>query len=126
MSFFKKLFRKKKQEFIPPMPSWDTIVEVMYDKQLDMFTDEVVKVVYSKDQTMRYVVLKKKDALFTYQLQTIYQIDEDEWKYIFSDDKVLPATWGSFIGIEGKSFFENEEVLLKEMKAEAEYKQYFG
>lgn len=125
MSFFKKLFGKKTQKFIPPMPSWDTIVEVMYDKQLDVFPDEVVKVVYSKDQTMRYVVLKKKDALFTYQLQAVYQIDEDEWKYIFSDDKVLPATWESIIGIDRWSFFESEEALLKEMKAEAEYKQYF-
>ena len=71
------------------------------------------------------IILLKEGALFTYQLQAIYQIDEDEWKYIFSDDKVLPATWESIIGIDRWSFFESEEALLKEMKAEAEYKQYF-
>ena len=43
---------------IPPMPSWGTVVEMMYDKHLDAFSDEVVKVIYSKDLSMRYVVLK--------------------------------------------------------------------
>ena len=31
---------------------------MMYDKHLDTFSDEVVKVFYSKDRLMRYVVLK--------------------------------------------------------------------
>ena len=33
--------------------------------------------------------------------------------------------WEPFRGIVGKSDFENEEELLKEMKEESEYKQYF-
>ena len=97
----------KRQVEIPPMHSWETVVEMMYDKYLDAFSDEVVKVIYSKDRWMRYVVLKDEKEFFTYQLEAIYQYDEDEWKYICSHDNVLPAMWEPFRGIVGKSVFEN-------------------
>ena len=125
MIFFTKLFKKKLKEEIPPMPSWETVVEMMYDKHLDAFSDEIAKVIYSKDRSMRYVVLKDEKGFFTYQLEAIYQYDEDEWKYICSYDNSLPAMWEPFRGIVGKSFFENMDELLKELKAEPEYKRYF-
>lgn len=125
MNFFKRLFQKEKPKEFPAMPPWVEIVEMMYDKSLDAFVDEVVRVVYSADNTMRYVVLKDEKGLFTYQLEAIYQFDADEWKYICSNNVALPAMWEPFSGIVGKSFFENEEELLKEMKEEPEYKQYF-
>ena len=125
MSFFKRLFQKEKPKEIPAMPPWSEIVEMMKDKHLDAFADEVVRVVYSADKTMRYVVLKDEKGLFTYQLEAIYQFDEDEWKYICSHNDALPAMWEPFRGFAGKSFFENEEELLKEMEEEPEYKQYF-
>lgn len=125
MNFFTKLFKKKLKEETPPMPSWETVVEMMYDKHLDAFSDEIVKVIYSKDRSMRYVVLKDEKGLFTYQLEAIYQYDEDEWKYICSHDNALPAMWEPFRGIVGKSFFENLDELLKELNAEPEYKSYF-
>ena len=31
---------------IPPMPSWETIVEMMKDKGLDAFSDEVIEVLF--------------------------------------------------------------------------------
>lgn len=125
MNFFKRLFQKEKPKEIPAMPPWVEIVKMMYDKSLDAFVDEVVRVVHSADNTMRYVVLKDEKGLFTYQLEAIYQFDADEWKYICSNNVALPAMWEPFRGIVGKSFFENEEELLKEMKEEPEYKQYF-
>ena len=125
MNFFTKLFKKKLKEETPPMPSWETVVEMMYDKHLDAFSDEIVEVIYSKDRSMRYVVLKDEKGLFTYQLEAIYQYDEDEWKYICSHDNALPAMWEPFRGIVGKSFFENMDELLKELNAEPEYKSYF-
>ena len=88
-------------------------------------TENNVKVIYSKDRWMRYVVLKDEKEFFTYQLEAIYQYDEDEWKYICSHDNVLPAMWEPFRGIVGKSVFENIDELLNELKAEPEYKQYF-
>lgn len=125
MNFFDRLFKGKSKAPIPPMPSWETVVEMMYDKHLDAFSDEVVKVIYSKDRSMRYVVLKDEKGFFTYQLEAIYQYDEDEWKYICSHDNALPAMWDPFIGIVGNSIFENMDELLKELKAEPEYKRYF-
>lgn len=121
----KKWLRKKPQRKTPSIPEWKEIVEIMYDKHLDAFADEVVKVVYSKEKTMRYVVLKDEKGFFTYQLEAIYQYDKDEWEYIFSSNNALPAMWELFRGITGKSVFSNEKELLKEMKAEPEYKQYF-
>lgn len=125
MKFFKRLLQKRKPKEIPAMPPWSEIVEMMYDKYLDAFVDEVVRVVYSADNTMRYVVLKNERGLFSYQLEAIYQFDEDEWKWICSYRDALPAMWEPFRGITGKSYFENEDELLKEMKEEPEYKQYF-
>ena len=125
MNFLTKLFKKKPVVEIPPRPSWETVVEMMYDKHLDEFSDEVVKVIYSKDSSMRFVVLKNKKGFFTYQLESIYQYDEDEWKYIGSQDNALPAMWEPFRGIVGKSVFESIDELLKELKAEPEYKSYF-
>ena len=125
MSIFSRIFCKKAKQNIPPMPSWDTIVEMMRDKHLDAFADEVVDVIYSEDRSMRYVILKGDNQLLTYQLEAIYQFDEDEWKNICSHDHALPAMWEPFRGIVGKSFFESMEELIREMKLEPEYKQFF-
>ena len=81
--------------------------------------------IYSQDCSMRYVILKDEKDFFTYQLEAIYQYDEDEWKYICAQDNALPAMWEPFRGIVGKSVFENIDELLKEIKTEPEYKQYF-
>ncbi len=98
---------------------------MMYNKHPDAFSDDVVKAIYSKDRSMRYVVLKDEKGFFTYQLEAIYQYDENEWKYICSHGNALPAMWEPFRGFVGKSVFENIDELLKELKAEPEYKSYF-
>ena len=123
MNFLKALFRKEKRQTLPPMPPWSEIVEIMYDKSLGSFVDEVVSVVYSADKTMRYVVLRDKKGHFTYQLETIYQFDEDDWKYIGSQKNALPAMWQS---VRSSGRFAYETDLLKEMRTEPEYKQYFA
>lgn len=125
MKIFDELFKSKKESDFSPMPSWETVVAIMYDKYLDAFADEVVDVVYSKDKSMRYVILKDENDFFTFQLEAIYQFDEEEWKYIRSNDTALPAIWEPFRGVIGKSIFENIEELFKEMEEEPEYKRYF-
>ena len=125
MNFFANLFKKKPNTAIPPMPSWETVIELMYNKHLDSFSDEVVEVIYSKDRSMRYVILEENNGLFTYQLEAIYQFNGDDWRYICSNDNALPAMWEPFRGIVGKSFFESVEELRKEMQNEPEFKQYF-
>lgn len=98
---------------------------MMYDKGLDAFSSQVVDVRYSKDRSMRYVILKDDQGLFTYQLEAIYQLDEDEWKYMCSSDPARAALWEPYKGILGHSLFETMEELMKELKTEPEYQQYF-
>ena len=128
MKCLKRLFNKNREldvKPIPPMPSWDKIVELLYDKNLDSFCDEVISVLYSKDNAMRYVVLKDEKGIFTYHLEAIYQFDEDEWKYICSYDDALPAMWELYLGSCGCSRFANEEDLMNDLESQPEYKQYF-
>ena len=127
MKWFKNLFCKnqKAPSEIPPMPSWNKIVEMMYDKCLDAFADEVIQVIYSQDRTMRYVVLKSEKGLFTFQLEEIQQFDDDEWKYIFSEKDAMPAMWEPPCGYLNNSIFETKQDAIKELMSEPAYKQYF-
>ena len=70
MKLFDWIFRKNAIEDIPPLPSWETLIEMMHDKNLDAFADEVIEVVYSIDKSMRYVILKNDKGFFTYTMRT--------------------------------------------------------
>ncbi|MDO4153937.1 MAG: hypothetical protein Q4E21_03685 [Clostridia bacterium] len=126
MKWRKNLFSQKEQQEVPPIPPFDEIVELMFDKGLNTFANQVVKVIYSKNKTMRYVILKNENGLFTYRLEKIYPFDADEWKYISGENNALPAMWEPFQGICGKSVFANEKDLLREMQTEPEYRRYFS
>ena len=125
MNRFRKLFHKSSSPNIPPMPPWEKIVEIMYNRDLDGYADEVVQVLYSKDRAKRYVILKDEKGFFTYRLEAIDQYDPEEWQYLASNPDALPAMWEPFCGIAAKSIFESKEELLSEMKAEPEYQRYF-
>ena len=118
----KRLFRKfrKEKRIVPPMPEWNEIVEMLYDKNLDFLDSTVEKVIYSKDKSKRYVVLKSDKGFFTYRLEKIYQLDEDEWSYRCSFD-LTPAFWQD-VDNGSKSIFSTLEDALRELKQEAEYK----
>ena len=118
----KGLFRKfrKEKRIVPPMPEWNEIVEMLYDKNPDFLDSTVEKVIYSKDKSKRYVVLKSDKGFFTYRLEKIYQFDEEEWSYRCSFD-LTPAFWQD-VDNENKSIFSTLEDALKELKQEVEYK----
>ena len=118
----KRFFRKfiKEKRVVPKMPEWNEIVKMLYDKNLDCFDDEVVRVIYSKDKAMRYIVLKSDKDFFSYRLEKIYQLDEEEWSYRCSFD-LTPAFWQD-VDNGSKSIFSNLEDALKELEQEAEYK----
>ena len=118
----KRLFRKfrKEKRIVPPMPEWNEIVEMLYDKNLDFLDSTVEKVIYSKDKSKRYVVLKSDKGFFTYRLEKIYQLDEEEWSYRCSFD-LTPAFWQD-VDNGSKSIFSTLEDALNELKHEAEYK----
>ena len=112
-------FRKEKR-IVPPTPEWNDIVEMLYDKNLDFLDSTVEKVIYSKDKSKRYVVLKSDKGFFTYRLEKIYQLDEEEWSYRCSFD-LTPAFWQD-VDNGSKSIFSTLEDALNELKQEAEYK----
>lgn len=127
MKLFNRLFRKKTQPNPLPMPPWETIVNMMHDKCLDTFSCEVVKVIYSKDNTMRYIILKDSErGYFTYTLEVLHQFDEDEWKFICSDTSALPAMWEPFDISPTKSIYETEEMALVDILSDAAYIKYFS
>ena len=109
---------------IPPMPSWETTVELLYDKQLDSFYHQMVRVIYSKDHAMRYVILKDAKGTLTYQLEEICPFSEEEWQYVCRSDDALPAMWESVSDV-GKSIFNTEEDVRKAIQFEPAYRQYF-
>ncbi len=118
----KRLFRKfrKEKRIVPPMPEWNEIVEMLYDKNLEFLDSTVEKVIYSKDKSKRYVVLKSDKGFFNYRLEKIYQLDEEEWSYRCSFD-LTPGFWQD-VDNGSKSIFFTLEDALKELEQEAEYK----
>ncbi len=125
MNILHKLFRKRARLNAPPMPDRNTVVAMLHDQQLDGYLHEVVRVIHSRDNAMRYVILKDNKGIFTYQLEAIYQYDPEEWKYIAANKELFPAMWEPIHGMDGKSLFDNLNELLQEMEAEPEYKRYF-
>ena len=122
----KKLFEmfKKKKKTITPMPEWNKLVEMLYDRNLD-FTDLTVeKVIYSKDKSKRYVVLKNDKGFFTYHFEKIYQYDEEEWYYLGSPDS-MPGYWQE-ANNGSKSVFSSRQDAVKGLEQEHEYKLFWS
>ena len=125
------LFKKNKAKecdihvHVPARPDWETVVEIMFDQKLESFADEVVNVIYSKDKSMRYVIIKDENSIFTYVLEALHMFDDDEWKYISEQPNALPAIWDPYYKQWGFSHFGSEEDLMKELIHEPEYKQFF-
>lgn len=125
MGLFKRLFCKnRKIKVVPTLPVWEEIVELMYDKGLDHFIDEVILVLYSKDKSKRYVLLQRQDGFYTYTCEQIYVYDAEEWQYVYENEHTLPAMWAAIVG-GSNSIFERLDDALNELKNESEFKTYF-
>ncbi len=122
MKFIKKL--KKIPRTPPPIPPRSYLVSLLYDKGFDSFPGEVVDAIYSHDRSMRYVILKSDKDFLTYTLQKIEIFDEEEWRYVFSSGGEIPAMWSDCDGC-SRSIFDDIESLMRELKGEPCYKQFF-
>lgn len=121
----KAFFSKKQSPTIPPRPTWDEVVKIMYDKNLT-FDEDLVKVIYSEDKAQRYVVLKSKKGFYTYRLETLYAFDEEEWRYTYSGEDTLPGMWETLTSGNSRSFFGSEDEAMIDLIAEPVYKEFFG
>ena len=123
------LFGKKKVPTVPPMPSWEEVVEQLHDKGLDWFAKEVVEVLYSRDGAMRYVILRRDNGVLSYVLQKICMEDPEEWERLHSIGLLHPVKAGRWENVspsDGSSFFNSFEEMLEELQREWTYETYFA
>lgn len=108
MKWLKKLFGKAapKPE-VPPMPSWEETVDIMYDKSLG--SSELLKVIYSNDKTKRYILYKSDRGYYKYTYEMLHGFDEAEWVYVVRSDNYLPGYWQEASPSCVSSFFGTEE-----------------
>ncbi len=122
MSFFGKLFVRKTDAKIRPYFKHCDAVKYMQDKGMT-FDYEIVKVISSKDEEKRFVILKDNRGTFRFVYQVLHCFDEDEWKYIGCSEETNPGvwqSWGRFAEV-----FDCLDTALGEIKATPEYKNNF-
>lgn len=110
---------------IPPIPPIEKIAEDLYDKQLSFVDKEIVKVIYNKDKTKRFILLKSSNGFYKYTYEEICVVDEDEWSVCYDVPDAYPAYWLPKDKTFAYSFFGTENEAVVSMKQEAEYLQYF-
>ena len=121
------LFRKKATTPLPPIPTWDEIVDHMQGKELKYFDHCVVDVLYSKDRSRRIVFLQSENVYFKAVYEEIRVFDEDEWVYFCNDPDRYPAWWEPVnSSINTKSFYGTKEEALNEVKYSYEYINFFA
>lgn len=103
---------------------WSEIVSMMYDRELDNRADKVVEVLYSTDSTKRYVISEKQGG-YTYELEVIERLEDDEWRYICDIEGALPAQWVPYFNDKLKPLFRDMDSLLNNLKAQSEYVKHF-
>ena len=126
MKWLKSIFKKKKVD-IAPMPPYDEIVKSLYDKELN-YPDsiKICQVIYSKDKSKRFVVLKSNKGFFKYTYEEVCVFDELDWSsYYAYIENIQPGWWESKDRSFAYSFFGTEQEAVEALKRETEYKQFF-
>lgn len=126
MGFLSRLFGRKPVPPIrlaPPIPPFEDIVGMMYDKDLTGFVDSVVQVIYSADKTKRFVLLRSERGFYTFDYQEICVFDEEEWQYVCRGENPLPAMWESRTTQVG--LYDSLENMRKDICTTPEYRCYF-
>ena len=126
MNFFKKLFAKKTKTSSKvtltqkKKPSMSKQIKIMQNKNLT-YNMEVINVLYSRDKTIRFVLLKRKDGKFTIKHEKLYIYDEKTLNSLPANS--LPGYWepSSF----SVALFKTEESALEAIKKEDDYKNHF-
>ena len=119
--FLRDIFRRKTKNAartIPPIPDDATLAAEMSWQAPDYPLCKTLRVFYSPDKLQRAVVLQRKDKLFTYHLERLEIVSEEDWIYLSRADKhPKPAMWQPDLGF-GPSLFGTEEDALRELRAD--------
>ncbi len=125
MNMFKRILRKREAETQAADAatlSPDDIADIMHDKELSFIQSEVVRVIYSRARTERYVILKDERGLYSYHLEILHAFDEETKKFTGS---TLPGTWDAPHSLSFDSRFDCLDDLKKELTAEPIYQNIF-
>lgn len=123
---FRRIFNKKERASIPPIPPIEQLAEELYNKSLTICGYEVVRVIYNKDNTKRFIVLKSEEGFYKYTYEEIEILDEDEWILCCNIPDACPAYWMPKDKAYAYSFFGTENEAVISLKQETEYLQYFN
>ena len=126
MKWLKSIFKKKKVD-IAPMPPYDEIVKSLYDKELN-YPDsiKICQVIYSKDKSKRFVILKSNKGFFKYTYEEVCVFDELDWASHYAYiENIKPGWWEPKDHSFAYSFFGTEQEAVEALKRETEYKQFF-
>ena len=119
--FLRDVFRRKTKNAartIPPIPDDATLAAEMSRQAPDYPLCKTLRVFYSPDKLQRAVVLQRKDKLFTYHLERLEIVSEEDWIYLSRADKhPKPAMWQPELDF-GPSLFGTEEDALRELRAD--------
>ena len=97
------------------LPSFEEITNRMFDKDLDRIIDKLVQVIYTKNNSERYVIFKNEKGQFKYRHEKIFLYDENEiiWTGWNENSDFPPAYWAPVD--EPNSFYGQEEDIIKEV-----------
>ncbi|MBR5768802.1 MAG: hypothetical protein IKX98_01705 [Clostridia bacterium] len=116
----------KKEKAVPPRPSWEETVDIMYNKSINGYTDDVaIKVIYSANRERRFIIFKRKDNLYYYLYEYLDPLDDLEWSWASAAPDPLPAIWASSQGIPDRSIFGTEQEAWNDLITTPEYHAYF-
>lgn len=119
--FLRGVFRRKTKDAsrtLPPIPGDATLAAEMSRQAPDYPLCKTLRVCYSPDKLRRAVVLQRKDKLFTYHLERLEIVSEEDWIYLSRADKhPKPAMWQPDLDF-GPSLFATEEEALRELRAD--------
>lgn len=121
-SDFLRLFRRRRSkepsQTIPPLPDDAPLAEEMANEKPKYPLCKTLCVFYSPDKLHRAVLLRRKDKLYTYQLEWLEILSEEDWSILSRADKhPKPATWQPSYDF-GPSLFGTEAEALRELRAE--------
>ncbi len=102
--------------------SREEIIEVMKDRDVNGIDGERVGVFFSADKTRRCIITKSDNGFFSYSFEKLELYDEEEMRWLEKD--ALPAYWQPY-GAGPRPVINDMDVLMRELKAEPEYKNYF-
>jgi hypothetical protein len=124
-AFLREIFRRKTENAartIPPIPDDAKLAEEMAHEKPRYPLCKTLRVFYSPDKMRRAVLLRRKDRLYTYQLERLEILSEDESIILCRGDKhPKPAAWQPSYDF-GPSLFGSEAEALRELRADPKTK----